>query len=145
MNDTNTALLLVLIQGVGFALVAVAFFFIALFLKGLIDKLIALVENLNEKVTSIDDELKPIMSSIDQSLKNIEPFTRELGERGEEVGRLIENLERVTDDARATTGAIRGGVVPIAHTLKGLFAGLMEGAKVLGEYQRSGKDEIEIE
>ncbi len=144
-NMDSTVLWLVLIQGVGFALIAVAFFVIALFLKGLIDRLITLIDNLNDKVTSIDGEIKPILQDIQKSLSNIEPLTKELGERGEEIGQLLGNVGKVTDDAQATTGAIRKGIVPIANTLTSLFAGVMQGVQVLKESGYSNNDRYEDE
>ena len=103
--------------------------------KGLVDRLITLILNVNEKLTVIEGEIKPILRDLEQTLKNIEPLTRELGDRKDEIGRLLENIERVSNDAQATTGAVRNGIVPIANTLQGLFAGLMQGAQALSEYR----------
>ena len=41
---------------------------------------------------------------------------------------------------QATTGAIRNGIVPIAHSLAGIFAGLQEGSKILSAYTKSDRD-----
>ncbi len=122
-------------------IVVIFFAMIAMFLKGLIDRLITLIENVNDKLSSIEGELKPIMRDTKELLGNVEPLTKELGERGEDIGRLLTNVEKVTDDLQATTGAIRGGIVPIAHTLTGLFAGLMEGARALSESRRSERED----
>ena len=135
----ETALWLVLIQGIGVAVVAAALLALALFMKSLIDKLIATVEAVRVKVDSIDNEIKPILRDVEQLLKEVEPLARELGERGAQIGTMIENIQKVTDDAQATTGAIRTGVVPIAHALSGLFAGFVEGGKALGDYTRRGR------
>lgn len=103
-------------------------------------RIIKLLETLNEKVTSIEKEVTPILRDVEYTLRNLEPVTRELGTKGDEIGRLLENIEKVSDDAQATTGAIRNGIVPMAHALASLFAGLQEGSKVLGAYTKSDKN-----
>ncbi|MCX6647143.1 MAG: hypothetical protein NTY09_12425 [bacterium] len=120
---------------------------ITLFLASLVviiwmlaSRIITLLETLNEKVTSIEKEVAPILRDVEQTLRNVEPLTRELGNRGDEIGKLLANFEKVSDDAQATTGAIRNGIVPLAHSLAGLFAGFQEGSKVLSAFTKSKKD-----
>jgi ABC-type transporter Mla subunit MlaD len=103
-------------------------------------RIIQLLETLNEKVTSLEKEVAPILRDVEQTLRNVEPLSRELGNRGDEIGKLLANFEKVSDDAQATTGAIRNGIVPIAHSLAGLFAGFQEGSKVISAYTKSKKD-----
>ena len=124
--------------------IALFLFTLILLLKSLIDRVIALLQTLNDKLSSIETECRPILKDVETTLSNLEPLTRELGDRGEEIGRMLGNVEKVTDDIQATTGAIRGGIVPIAHTLTGVFAGVMEGAKALGEHRRTSSTQVEI-
>jgi len=126
-------------------IIALAFFTIVWLEKGLLDRFIDLIGSLNDKVSSLEGELKPVLRDVEKTLSNLEPFTKELGERGKDIGRLLSNIEKVSDDLQATTGAIRAGVVPVAHTLAGLHAGLMEGTRALSEYRRSSRTEVEID
>jgi ABC-type transporter Mla subunit MlaD len=126
-------------------IITLAFFMNVWFVKGLIDRLIDLIGSLNEKVSSLEGEIKPVLRDAEKTLSNLEPFAKELGKRGEDFGRLLSNIEKVSDDLQATTGAIRAGVVPIAHMLAGLHAGLMEGTRALSEYRRSSRTEVEID
>ena len=103
-------------------------------------RIIKLLETLNDKVASIEKEISPILRDVEYSLRNIEPLTRELGNRGDEIGKLLANFEKVSDDAQATTGAIRSGIVPLAHALAGIYAGLQEGTKLLNSYKKSDRD-----
>jgi predicted PurR-regulated permease PerM len=114
---------------------------IAFFLSLMINRLITLLGTLNDKVSSIDGEIRPILRDIEQVLRNVEPLSKELGEKGHEIGSMIDNLEKVTSDAQATTGAIRNGIVPFAHSIAGIYSGLSEGARVLGEYSRRDRSE----
>ncbi|MCK4720515.1 hypothetical protein KAU08_07640 [bacterium] len=120
---------------------------IALFLASLVAilwmlaaRVIKLLETLNDKVTSIEKEVAPILRDVEANMRNIEPLVKELGDKNLEVGRMLENIEKITDDAQATTGAIRNGIVPIAHSLAGIFAGLQEGSKILSAYTKSDRD-----
>ena len=121
----------------------ISFLWIAWSVKSLIDRLITLIMNVNEKLSVIEGEIRPILRDVEQTLKNVEPLTKELGERKDEIGRLLENIEKVSDDAQATTGAVRTGIVPVANSVQALFAGLMQGAQVLGEYRNQRDDETE--
>jgi methyl-accepting chemotaxis protein len=134
MENSIAALVwLIVIQGV---ILLGAVVVIALFLKSLVERLTSLFDTLNTKVLEIDGELKPILRNLEQCLRSAEPFARELGDRRNEIGAMLENLERLSEDAQATTSAIRYGIVPIAHSLAGIFSGLVEGARVLGESAR---------
>jgi len=124
-------------------IIALAFFVIVLFLKGLIDRLITLVENLNDKITSIEGEIKPILMDVEKTLSNVEPLTRELGEKSADLGNLLSNVEKVTDDLQATTGAVRNGIVPIAHTITSVFSGIMEGVKTFTEPDRKQRYKLD--
>lgn len=121
-------------------MIAMFLAFLVAILWMLAARVIKLLETLNDKVTSIEKEVTPILRDLERTLKNVEPLTRELGEKNLEVGRMLENIEKITDDAQATTGAIRNGIVPIVHSLAGIFAGLQEGSKVLGAYTKSDRD-----
>jgi predicted PurR-regulated permease PerM len=99
-------------------------------------RVIKLLETLNDKLTSIEREFTPILIDIERTLRNIEPLTKELGERGDEIGKMLANIEKVSDDAQATTGAIRNGIVPLANALTGIYAGLQEGSKALSGYTK---------
>jgi len=138
-----TAYWLVLIWGVCALIALVAFLFFYFMLRGLVDRLIAAIDAMKVQVEEMDDELKPVIRDVQKMLADVEPLTKELGDRGREIGAILENLERVTNDAQATTGAIRTGVVPIAHSLAGLFAGVVEGSRALGEYTRRGRKDSE--
>ncbi len=116
--------------------------FVAWFLASMIGRIMSLLDTVNEKVRDVEGELKPILRDVEQVLRNIEPLSKELGDKSREIGSMIENLDKVTDDAQATTNAIRHGVVPFAHSIAGIYTGLTEGAKILGEYSRKGKDQV---
>ena len=116
---------------------------LTLLLKSMVDRIVVLLETINEKITSIEGEVKPILQDVEKTLSNVEPLTKELGERNEEVGNLIRNVEKVTDDIQATTGAIRNGIVPIAHTVTSLFAGLKQGVQIIDEYKSTGSTDNE--
>ena len=122
---------------------AVSFLWIAWSIKSLVDRLITLIMNVNEKLSVIEGEIRPVLRDIEQTLKNVEPLTKELGDRKDDIGRLLGNIERVSADAQATTGAARTGIVPIANTLQGLFAGLMQGAQALKEHRDEREQDIE--
>jgi peptidoglycan hydrolase CwlO-like protein len=124
-------------------LFAIVLLLITWIMKGLVDKVVVLLENINEKITSLEGEVKPILQDVERTLSNVEPLTKELGERNEEVGNLLRNIEKVTDDIQATTGAIRTGIVPIAHTVTSLFAGLKQGVQVIDEYRSTGSTDYE--
>jgi uncharacterized protein YoxC len=132
----RSVILLIWIQAIGLILVVIALIIIASFARKLIDKLIAMIDTLKGEVEGLDTELKPIMQDIQKVLADLEPLAREVGQRGEQIGMILENLEKVSDDVQATSGAIRNGVVPIAHSLSGLFAGFIEGRRAFGEYTR---------
>jgi len=114
------------------AVIFVALMATALFLKSLIDRLITLVDNLNDKVSALEGETKPILRDVELMMRDLEPLTKEIGDRSEEIGRLLANIERISDDAQATTGAIRNGIVPVVNTVAGMFSGLQAGARAVG-------------
>jgi len=119
-------------------LLAVALIALCFFLKGLVDRLIRMVDAMRDKLDMLDSDIKPILKDVERMLSEVEPLAKELGERHADIGAILENISRVTDDAQATTKALRDGLVPIGHSLSGLFAGFIEGRKALAEQFRRG-------
>jgi uncharacterized protein YoxC len=131
---------LVIIQTIGLALVLIALVVIAVFLMKLVNKLIWMIDSMKAQIDGIDGEMKPIMRDVQKMLSDMEPLVKEVGQHGQQIGSILENLERVSDDVSVTTGAIRTGVVPIAHSLAGIFAGIVEGGRAFGEYSRRRRE-----
>lgn len=105
-----------------------------------INRVIKLLETLNEKIVSIEEEITPILKEVDNTLKTIEPVTEMLAQKTDEIGSMIDNLEKTSSYAKTTTGAVRDGVVPLAHMLQGVVAALSEGSSSLKRYISSEND-----
>ena len=119
----------------------VAIVFLAIsgyYLVTLANKAIKLLETLNDKIVALEAEIMPILKEAQQTIRDIEPLAKELGEKSAEISRMIDNMEKISQHAEVTTGAVRDGVVPFAHALSGIIAGFTEGAGALKDIIRRG-------
>ena len=121
---------LVGIQGLMLILLLASLAILGSYIKDLVTKLLAAIDNLTDKINLITSDLKPVLEEVKNILSNLEPLSEEIAGKRAELGSMIEKLDKIADDAQVSTATIREKVVPVATTIGALFAGIAEGTRV---------------